>query len=109
MVVAIHSLEHLECDSEEATYFVGRHTQLRLPSDCGVAQSGGVTSRASPAAFRTERNALLMRLTGPPCHSIKNPFAILSRAQRRTCVKSLGGILIVGCRFLVFFMPAVRR
>ncbi len=39
MVVAIHSLEYLERDSEEAANFVGRNTNLRLPSDRGVTQS----------------------------------------------------------------------
>src|SRR5580658_8570630 len=57
MVVAIHSLEYLERDSEEAANFVGRNTKLRLPSDRGVTQSvrGNVYTEPSGLAHRPKR------------------------------------------------------
>jgi IstB-like ATP binding protein len=65
MVVAIHSLEYLERDSEKPTYFMRQHAQLRLPSDCGMAQSVGSDIWTETTALRAERltGALLDRLT----------------------------------------------
>ena len=108
-MVTIDTLKHLKGNAEEATDLVYGYPNLSLPSDSGVPQRVRVTSGPSPAAFRAERNALLMRLTGSPCHSIRKSLAIFSRLQQRTSASRRGGILIDGCRFFVLFMPAVRR
>jgi hypothetical protein len=104
MMVTIDTLKHLKGNAEEATDLVYGYPNLSLPSDSGVPQRVRVTS--GPSA---ERNALLMRLTGSPCHSIRKSLAIFSRLQQRTSASRRGGILIDGCRFFVLFMPAVRR